>query len=247
MNVYLYDRGQQQGPYPLDQIKAWLVSGQIQASMMSRYDPIPYWVPLYCVPQIRDDASLKPLIDSATSGDMNVEEKIVQETAAELDALRERLFNSNTEQQDLVQKAMQRKLNIYWKQVYSFKAQFPDTIEARVYEASFYSAQALTKLGKVGFLRKESARTDSLAWGLVTGLIADQQEKNSAVEALSLLDRAIGIFDSANARLMKASIFYHILTQPANAIRELNHIIATFRDDELYVSARQLKDEIETA
>lgn len=83
-----------------------------------------------------------------------------------------------------------------------------------------------------------------MAVGLATGLIAKQQEKHSANQALSLLDQALGVFDYPDAHLAKAEIF-RALGQKDSALRELNYIIARFQDDDSYIAARRIKDEIE--
>jgi uncharacterized protein with PQ loop repeat len=75
-------------------------------------------------------------------------------------------------------------------------------------------------------------------------MIANQQEKNNAMEAIRLLEQSISIFDTPGARLAKAHIF-HSLKQNETALQELSYIIANFQDDDTYLPARQLKDEIE--
>ena len=64
------------------------------------------------------------------------------------------------------------------------------------------------------------------------------------MQALGILDQALGIFDYPGAHLTKAEIF-RALNQPENALYELNYIIANFQDDAAYLAARQIKDEIE--
>jgi tetratricopeptide (TPR) repeat protein len=140
---------------------------------------------------------------------------------------------------------LQWKLRIFSKQVYAFKAQFPDTVEARAYEASIYSAQARARATTVGSMRKSEMRSSNLAWGVVSGILANQQEKSNALQALPLFDQALSIFDNPNDRFAKALIHYE-LKQSQEALRELNYIIMNFQDDPLYLSARQFKDEIET-
>ena len=83
-----------------------------------------------------------------------------------------------------------------------------------------------------------------MALGIATGLVAKQQEKNNAHQALTILDQALGVFDYPGAHLQKAMI-YRMLNQNDRALQELNYIIANFQDDESYLSARQVKDEIE--
>jgi len=87
-------------------------------------------------------------------------------------------------------------------------------------------------------------RSDNLAWGIVSGMMANKQEKNNALQALPLFDKALSIFDNANDRFIKACL-YKDLNQPQEALRELNHICANFPEDEMYIASRQFKDEIE--
>jgi len=75
-------------------------------------------------------------------------------------------------------------------------------------------------------------------------VVAKQQEKGNAREALALLDKALGIFDYPGAHFAKANIF-DALKQKEDALRELNYIIERFQDDEVYILARQMRDEIE--
>lgn len=245
-DIYLYKRGQNQGPYPLDQIKTWLMSGQVQATAMGCFEGSADWSPLYCLPGIKDDPNFSPHVHTVTSGDREIEARIVQQTVDELDDLRERLDHTAVADQTPLQNQLNHKLTILWKQVFTFKAQFPDAVEAQRFEATLYTLQALARLGSVGFLRKASAKTNSLTWGLMTGLMANQQEKRNATEALGLLDKAISVFDNAISRLAKVSI-YTALNQNEYALRELNYIVAHFQTDEWYITARRMKDEIEVS
>jgi tetratricopeptide (TPR) repeat protein len=243
MNVYLYQNSKQHGPYPLDQLKAWLLSGQVSPTVMAQREGETGWIPLCCIPQLRDDQSLEMVIKTATSGDFEIESKIVQQTLQEIEELL--ATSGDLASRANIQNRLQWKLRIYSKQVYAFKAQFPDTVEARAYEASIYSAQARARATTIGSMRKSEMRSSNVAWGVVSGILANQQEKNNALQAIPLFDQALSIFDNPSDRFAKALIHYE-LKQSQEALRELNHIITNFQDDPLYVSARQFKDEIET-
>ncbi|MDX6404265.1 MAG: hypothetical protein QOH70_1720 [Blastocatellia bacterium] len=242
MNIHIHRGGQQHGPYPLDQVKAWLASGEISATVMSTLDGGSTWIPIHCIPEIRADTSLVGALRTATSGNLEVEAQIIEETLKEIEELM-----SNTDPAVLanVQIRLHWKLRILHKQVYSLKAEFPGSVEGRVCEAALYSAQARAKIVSVGGWRKNQLRASNLAWGIVSGVMANQQEKNNILQALPLFDKALGINDNANDRLVKAYLYYKELKQPENALRELNHIIANFPGDSMYISARQFKDEIE--
>jgi hypothetical protein len=55
-------------------------------------------------------------------------------------------------------------------------------------------------------MRRVSSRSENKALGIATGLVAKQQEKNNAHQALAILDQALGVFDYPGAHLQKASI-----------------------------------------
>jgi tetratricopeptide (TPR) repeat protein len=242
MDIHIDRGGQQDGPYPLEQIKAWLSSGEMSAGTMSSMDGGLSWIPVHCIPDIRNDQSLVRIIRTATSANMEVETKIIDDTLKEIEEL---MSNTDPAARANIQNRLQWKLRILYKQVYSFKAQFPNALEAQAYEGALYSAQARAQILSVGGWRKSQMRSGNLAWGIVSGLMANQQEKNNVLKALPLFDRALSIFDNAGDRLTKAYL-YKELNQPQDALRELNHICANFVDDEAYIAARQFKDEIET-
>jgi tetratricopeptide (TPR) repeat protein len=179
------------------------------------------------------------------SANLEREEAILQETADEIQAIGEQLSEAPPQRIKDIQKQYDRKLDIYWKQISSFSAEFPDSVESKIHEASFYGYQALGKFHRAGAMRRASDQAGSTTLKLATGLIAKQQEKNNAMEALRLLDKSIATFDNGGAHLSKATIYY-CLKQKDNALKELNYIIKNFTDDVAYRPARQLKDEIET-
>lgn len=243
MNIHIHRGGQQHGPYPLDQIKTWLASGEVGASAMSSVDGGESWIPIHCIPEIRNDEALMPAIRTATSSNLAVEGQIIEETLKEIEDL---MSYTDPAAVANVQNRLHWKLRILHKQVYSLKAEFPGSVEANVYEAALYSAQARAKLISVGGWRKSQMRAGNMAWGIVSGVMANQQEKNNVLQALPLFDKALSINDNANDRLIKAYLFKE-LKQSENALRELSHIIVNFPNDSLYISARQIKDEIEVA
>ncbi len=87
MNVYIHQNNKQHGPYSLDQLKAWLLSGEVGPAVMAQREGETGWIPLHCIPQLRDDPSLETVIKTATSGDFEIESKIVQQTLQEIDEL----------------------------------------------------------------------------------------------------------------------------------------------------------------
>lgn len=247
--VYLWQAKQQHGPYRLDDVRNFLRNGQISATLMARLDGAVDWVPVYCIPEIRNDPELLPMIRGATSGDRSVEFEIAEGTAQEVGRLIENLARAVSAENEQLQKLIQQKMPVLWKQVFTFKAQFPDTVEARALEARYYTLQALTRFNAAGFLRRQCQESSSLLWGVVTGLLAAKEERAYAIEALSLLDKAIAVYDNPDDRLKKA-VIYNLLGQHVEALRELDRIVVCWpieENREKYIEARQFRDEIEVA
>lgn len=246
--IYLYKSSKQHGPYTVDDLRSFLREGKVEPTVMSRVDDSFDWLPLFCIPEIRADSTPAEVLDGATSGDSKIELAVVERTAEEVRQSIERLGNVRGDHRAEIQKNIQRKSQILWKQVYAFKAQFPDGFEARMIEALYYRLQALTKFNAVGSMRKQSEETTSLVWGAVTGLLANRQEKDNAREALALLERAVTIYDNPDDRLMRAIIF-HLLRQRDDALQEVRHILITWKPEEnleQFIDARQLRDELES-
>ncbi|MCI0524026.1 MAG: tetratricopeptide repeat protein [Acidobacteria bacterium] len=158
----------------------------------------------------------------------------------EIETLGDQLAEVDPRQSKPMQQELERKLEIYRKQIELVKTHFPDSADGRIHEAALYTFQAITRFHSVGFFRRQAASRNSLTMAL----IARQQEKGNAQEALALLDKALSVFDYPGAHFGKAIIF-QALKQKENALRELNYIINNFADDNVYVSAREMKDEIE--
>jgi tetratricopeptide (TPR) repeat protein len=247
--VYLWQAKQQHGPYRLDDIKNFLRNGQISVTLMARLDSAVDWVPVYCIAEIRDDPEMLSMIRGSTSGDMSIEFEIAERTAQEVGQLIENLARAVSAENESLQKLIQQKMPVLWRQVFTFKAQFLGAVEARTLEARYYTLQALTKFNAAGFLRRQCQESSSLLWGVVTGLLAAREERTNAIEALTLLDKAIAVFDNPDDRLKKA-VIYNLLGQRVEALRELERIVVCWRAEEnreKYIEARQFRDEIEAA
>ena len=169
---------------------------------------------------------------------------LLEQYNKEIETLGDRLGESDPQTAKGLQKQMDQKLQIYWKQVHLVKSQFPEAVEGSIHESAFYTFQAMRKLFEAGLMRRVASRSGNIAVGIATGLVAKQQEKSNANQALAILDQALGIFDYPGAHLQKAHI-YRLLNQTGSALQELNYIIANFQDDDSYLAARQMKDEIE--
>ena len=113
MNVHIHRGGQQHGPYPLEQVKAWLASGELSASVMSSVDGGASWIPVHCIPDVRNDDALAPTIRTATSTNLELETKIIEETLKEIEQL---LSNTDPAARLNIQNRVQWKLRILHKQ-----------------------------------------------------------------------------------------------------------------------------------
>jgi hypothetical protein len=248
-NIYLYKSGQQHGPYQIADIKGFLQADQVPITTMARRDDAGRWLPLFCIPEIREDTAFSHSLRAASSGDPQVELAIVERTANEISQLVEKLSQAVGGENKELHGLIQRRTQILWKQVYSYKAQFPEASEAKALEAWYFRLQALTRFNTAGFLRRQSQETTSAVWGVVTGLLAGGQEQTNAQAALDLLDQGIAVYDNPEDRLKKA-IIYKLLGQRQDALRELERIMVSWPPEENieeYIDARQLRDEIEVA
>jgi tetratricopeptide (TPR) repeat protein len=169
---------------------------------------------------------------------------LLEQYGDQLEKLVEQLGEADPQRGKQIQKELDQRLEIYRKQIQLVQTEFPDADDGKLHEASFYTFQAGKKVFGSGFLRRVASKSSNMAVGIATGMIAKQQEKHAAREALGLLDKALSIFDYPGARFQKAQI-YVALKQTQEALAELNYIIANFQDDKVYVLARQMKDEIE--
>jgi hypothetical protein len=94
----------------------------------------------------------------------NVELTLLQKYADEIQALGEQLADANPEQAKPLQKELQRKIEIYRKQLQSYQAKSPDPEESRIYESSLYGFLALAKFNSVGFARRAAENTRAWHW-----------------------------------------------------------------------------------
>jgi hypothetical protein len=169
---------------------------------------------------------------------------LLEQYNSELEKMGSQLAETDPQSSKKLQQQIDQRLQIYWKQIQLVQAQFPEELDGKIHESAYYTFQALTKVFSSGAMRRVASRSSNMAVGIATGLIAKQQEKSNAAQALSILDKALGVFDYPGAHLAKAEI-YRALGQSGNALTELNYIITNFQDDNSYLAARQIKDEIE--
>lgn len=178
------------------------------------------------------------------SANVEMEVQLLGRYWEETKALCDQLMEADSKQEKPIKNEINRKLEIYGKQISSFQTQFPDDERGKINEACYYQLQALQLMGSSSGFRRAPGRGKSMTVALATNALAKPQEKKNAQQALTLLDKSIATFDMPNVRMMKAEI-YTLLQQKESALKELNYILANFQDDPVYLEARSLKDEIE--
>jgi len=258
MKYYLYKNNQQYGPYEESAILEWLRNGRCSPNDPAIREGMTEWQPLGTLiafdgnkPMPAVGQSFSPLTPENMSRNKQASSHYENEVALldryedEVNTSIEQFLDSDPDQRSRIQKQLERTLEIYGRQIQSFRTAFPtEDYEWKSHLSVFYVAQATVKAFSVGFFRKSSGRSGNLAMGIATGLIAKQQEKNNAMQALQLLDQALSLQDSAHPRMLKAQVF-RALNQNNYALNELNYIIANFQDSSAYLDARRMKDEIE--
>jgi tetratricopeptide (TPR) repeat protein len=143
-----------------------------------------------------------------------------------------------------LQKQVDQRMKAYETSIQTLKGQVGDSPFLRFHEGNFYASLAQRKLAGQGFFRSSAQRSQNLGVVVAAGMIAKSQEKAAANEAIRLLDTALSYDDAPYNRLIKASI-HQALGQKDIALKEVNYIIDTFPNDDAYVEARKLKDELE--
>lgn len=236
---------QQVGPYDESTVREWLQNGQCSPNDPAIREGMTEWQPLKTLLSGVDNqpsGSLSP--NSPVDKRAEMEAQLLQRYWEETKALCDQLMEVSSQQEKPIRNEINRKLEIYAKQLGLFQSQFPDDIRSQIYAASYYELQAMMLLGSSSGFRRAPGRSKSLTIALATNALAKSQEKRNAQQALTLLDKSIATFDAPNSRFMKAVIFQG-LGQKNEALNELNYVLTNFQDDPLYLEARSLKDEIE--
>jgi tetratricopeptide (TPR) repeat protein len=141
------------------------------------------------------------------------------------------------------------KIALYEKQLLACKQQGLNFNVAWC-ESMVYYLKANAQLRNEGFLEKslrDTARQSSGFDGIAPALLAKGSENGRIREAISLLNQAISIYDDdVDYWFLRASL-YKILKNKQAARRDVEHILATYSEDQkVYLEARKLKDEIES-
>jgi hypothetical protein len=239
--IYLYRNNQQEGPFEESVIREWLQTAKCSPNDLAIREGLSEWQPLIQLLNLQ----MFPEVNPPTSRLKN-EIALLYQYCAEIGDLIDNIAECDSQAAKPLQIHLEQKMQIYWRQIYLIKTQFPGDQAGSINEAKFYYFQALMLFNSSGLMRRASDRSESLAFGLATGLIAKQQEKKNAQHALALLDKALNLHDFALFHIVKAGIFRALVDNHA-AVYELNYVIANFPDDEMYVEARRIKAEIENS
>ncbi|HYE75629.1 MAG TPA: hypothetical protein VEF04_19960 [Blastocatellia bacterium] len=153
------------------------------------------------------------------SGRLENEVVLLEQYEKDVNSLIEQLIEADPKEKKRLQKEIERRFEIYRKQIDFVKAQFPESNEGQMYESSYLTSQAMAKVFSAGLMRRMSAGSKNFAVGLATGLIAKQQEKTAVIESIGLIDKAISILDHAGPHLLKARLLHDALGQKETALR----------------------------
>jgi tetratricopeptide (TPR) repeat protein len=142
-----------------------------------------------------------------------------------------------------------QKIAMYEKQLLTCKNRSVD-FNVAWSESMVYYLKAHHKLLSQGFMEKtlrSTAQQSSGFDGLAPALLAQGREKSRGREAISLLDQAIRLYDDPDYRFMRANLHY-FLKEWQSALKDVGHLLTTYSNDQkVYLAARKLQDEIETA
>jgi len=171
--------------------------------------------------------------------------RLLDEYHDEINTLCERLSEADDAQRNKrFNKEIKKKISVLENQVLLYKNEFPADESVKLYESSTYRFKAMSKVFSQSFFRRVSRDTGSAAVAIFSGIQAKFGEFADISEAIRLIDQAINIYDSAVNRYFRAGIYYNN-NQKEKAINDLNYIIENFQNDEIYIAARKMKDEIE--
>jgi tetratricopeptide (TPR) repeat protein len=141
-----------------------------------------------------------------------------------------------------------QRIAVYEKQLLSCKQQGFD-FNWPWLDSMVYYLKAQHKLLNQGFMEKtlrSTVQQSSGFEGIAPALLARGRENNRAREAINLLTQAIQLYEDPDYRFLRANL-YHALGDKQSALKDVKYLLATAGDDQnLYLEARKLKDEIET-
>lgn len=206
--IYIHKNNQQIGPFDDDKIEQMFKDNQLSPYDMACRQGSSQWKPLMIVlSEGHPDSAIierEFTLYDTYSQEMN---SILQHWAEADDGTAKQL-----------RKQYEQKLQIAERHALSMKQQYPNILEVKVMEADVFHKKAQLKLNERGFLntasgsllargRRKSSLT-STTLGAATRMIANQQEKNNAMEAIRLFDHSLSIMDTPAARYSKAGILH---------------------------------------
>ncbi len=128
---------------------------------------------------------------------------------------------------------LQRKIDIYEKQVLNYKRLFSSDSDIQAYESRIYFFQGTFKAHS------------GLYYDMYSGMFSPSKESQLRA-AITLFDKSLELNDQPNTRSMKV-FCYRQLDDKKSALRELDYISEHHADhEEEYLQARKEKDELET-
>ncbi|MBK8464876.1 MAG: DUF4339 domain-containing protein [Chloracidobacterium sp.] len=244
MNYFIHKDGQQIGPFNEEAVRSMLFDGRLASTDLACREGDSNW------------SSLESLLgsDPAEVNVLDREFNLYDTYSDQMSSLLDQMAETEGRQLKELSRQLDQKLQIARNHVDAVRQQFPGAFEVKAMEADILFMMARYKVSQQGFFHSASGRMlnrgkrkkslTSLSVAAATRMVANQQEKNRAMESIALLDQSIGTFDTAGARFAKATIL-KMMGQKVPALQELNYIIANFQSDDSYMQARQLKDEIE--
>jgi len=178
-------------------------------------------------------------------GKRDVELRIAQDYHDEISALGPELSVSEGKDNKQLQKEVKQKLEKFDRQIAQLQDDFPNDDEVQELASFSPYFRALIEVSSHGFMRRVTGGEHGMATKIAAGMIAKSQEKTAMNKALRLLDEATAICDMASHRFLKAQILHGMGRKP-EALDQLNYVIENCENDDVYVDARKMKDEIES-
>lgn len=146
-------------------------------------------------------------------------------------------------------KDLAQKIALYEKQLLVCKGLTSDFNVAWA-ESMVYYLKARHKLLSQGFMEgasRTAVRQSSGFEVILPVLLAKGGENSRMHEAISLLTQAINIYEDPDYRYMRANLYSAVKNKRA-ALEDVEYLLKTYGDDqEVYMTMRKLKDEIETS
>lgn len=200
--VFLQKNGQQFGPYELSAIKGWIQKGQCSPYDLAWYDGLSEWQPLDI---------LFPDQETPKSWELEREMELLEVYSDEIKQLIESFVEADDDRTSkYLENQLLQRMSIYERQVGLIRNTFGESGSLKFYEVLSYSHRAVLRFNARGFLRTMSGSSNSWSIGIAAGMMAKQQERNNALEAVQLLDQSISIFDTPEARMLKVEILHAI-------------------------------------